>query len=68
MGQENKMSHPNPTHDRDREYPSDDYKPVGARSKALAKSKVKPFAKGVQGLKQMMNQPASKHWFNRLNK
>lgn len=30
------MSHPNPSHDRSNEYPSDHYKPV-AKSKALKK-------------------------------
>lgn len=31
------MSHPNPSHDRSNEYPSDHHKPVAAKSKALKK-------------------------------
>lgn len=60
------MSHPVTTHDRTNEYPSDNYKPVKDKK---AKSKaIKKFSGGIKGLKEMMNQPASKHWFNRLNK
>lgn len=32
------MSHPNPSHDRSNEYPSDNYKPVSKRFKGKKKS------------------------------
>ncbi len=31
------MSHPNPSHDKENEYPSDHYKPGTSKSKALKK-------------------------------
>ena len=64
------MSHPDPKYpDRsDRDYGvrprgSEPVKDKKAKSKAIKK-----FSGGIKGLKEMMNQPASKHWFNRLNK
>ena len=43
------MSHPNPSHERSNEYPSDDYKPVGAKSKAL-KKRIHPVSKIISQL------------------
>lgn len=53
------MSHPNPSHDRENEYPHDEYS-AGPRAKAL-KKKSKP--KTVKTLKAMIKEPASKEWF-----
>ncbi len=62
------MSHINPHHDRENEYPRD-VEPTSKPKDKKAKSKaIKKFSGGIKGLKEMMNQPASKHWFNRLNK
>ena len=47
------MSHPNPSHDRENEYPSDNYKPVAKKKKS------------VKDLKSMIAMPASKKWFEK---
>lgn len=54
------MSHPNPSHDRENEYPSDNYKPVAAKKKAIAK-KMSP----VDKLKKLLKESADlrKHPF-----
>lgn len=45
------MSHPNPLHDRDNEYPSDNYKPIASKGKAL-KKKMHPIAKSIDALRE----------------
>jgi len=63
------MSHPDPKHDP--ENVREDDSKFSPRAKALRKKAgktVKPFADGVKGLRQMLNQPASKHWFARVKK
>ncbi len=72
------MSHPDPSYDHENSHSEDydagkpsagDRPPRKAKGKALAsKKKIKHFSGGVKGLKEMMNQPASKHWFARLPK
>ena len=63
------MSHPDPKapdrSDHDYGVHPNKFKPKDKRAKSKA---IKKFSGGIKGLQEMMNQPASKYWFNRLNK